>query len=80
MADTINTMELIHADNINADQVMIDDLIKIGDDIVEVIAIESDANGNIYSIEHQNEFGEKEVVEFNYNDVIKLYVFIEHDA
>ena len=77
MSATMLSMELIHADNLNPDQLMPEDLVKIGDDIVEVIGIESDAVGNIYAVQHVNEFGEKEVTEFNYNDVIPLYVFIE---
>ena len=73
------SMELIHADNLQADQVMIGDLIKIGDDIVEVIFIESDSTGDNYDIQTQNEFGEKEVTQYSYNDVIPLYVFIDED-
>jgi regulatory protein YycH of two-component signal transduction system YycFG len=79
MSDTIVSMELIHADNLQADQVMIGDLIKIGDDIVEVIFVESDSTGDNYDIQTQNEFGEKEIVQFAYNDVIPLYVFIQEE-
>jgi len=77
MSDTINAMELIHADNLNPGQLMPNDLIKLGDDIVEVISIDSDATGDQYFIETQNEFGEKETVTLSYHDVIHLYVFIE---
>ncbi len=73
------SMELLHADNLTADQVMLGDLIKIGDDIVEVIFIESDSTGDNYDIQTQNEFGEKEVTQFAYNDLIPLYVFIDED-
>jgi hypothetical protein len=79
MSATMISMELVHADNLTPDQLMIEDLVKIGDDIVEVVAIESDSTGSVYAIEHQNEFGEKEVTEFNYTDLIALYVFIEDD-
>jgi hypothetical protein len=79
MSDTIKTMELIYADNLNPGQLMPDDLIKVGDDIVEVVSIESDATGDQYFIEIQNEFGEKEITTFSYNDVIHLYVFIEEE-
>lgn len=72
-------MELLHADNLTADQVMIGDLIKIGDDIVEVIFIESDSTGDNYDIQTQNEFGEKEVTQYAYTDLIPLYVFIDED-
>jgi hypothetical protein len=79
MSDTMVSMELLHADNLTADQVMLGDLIKIGDDIVEVIFIESDSTGDNYDIQTQNEFGEKEVTQFAYNDLIPLYVFTEEE-
>jgi hypothetical protein len=79
MSDTIVNMELIHADNLTPDQLMIGDLVKIGDDILEVISIESDSTGDNYDIETENEFGEKEVVEYAYTDLISLYVFVEDD-
>ena len=72
-------MELVHADNLKADQLMLGDLIKIGDDIVEVTFIESDSTGDNYDIQTQNEFGEKEVTQYAYNDLIQLYVFIDDD-
>jgi len=58
---------------------MIGDLIKIDNDIVEVIFIESDSTGDNYDIQTQNEFGEKEVTQYSYNDVIALYVFTEEE-
>ena len=79
MSATMVSMELLHADNLTADQVMLGDLIKIDDDIVEVVFIESDSTGDNYDIQTQNEFGEKEVTQFAYNDLIPLYVFIDDD-
>jgi hypothetical protein len=79
MSDTMIAMELIHADNLTPDQVMLGDLIKVADDIVEVIFIESDSTGDNYDIQTENEFGEKEIVQFSYTDLIPLYVFIEDD-
>jgi hypothetical protein len=79
MPATINAMELIHADDLTPDQLMINDLIGIEDGIVEVKTITSDATGDKYSIDCQNEFGEIETVEFNFDSLIKLFVFIEHD-
>ena len=73
------SMELLHADNLTPDQVMLGDLIKIGEDIVEVIFIESDSTGDNYDIQTQNEFGEKEVAQYAYTDLIPLYVFIDED-
>jgi hypothetical protein len=79
MSDTMIAMELIHADNLTPDQLMIGDLIKTGDDIVEILFIESDSTGDNYDIQTQNEFGEKEIIQFAYTDLIPLYVFIEED-
>jgi hypothetical protein len=78
MSVTMNYMELIHADNLTPDQLMLGDLIKIEDDIVEVIFIESDSTGDNYDIQTENEFGEKEVIQYAYNDLIPLYVFVEN--
>lgn len=79
MSDTMIDMRLIHADNLNPDQLMIEDLIKVGDDIVEILFIESDSTGDNYDIQVQNEFGEKEVVQYAFTDLIPLYVFITED-
>lgn len=79
MSDTMIAMDLIHADNLTPDQLMIGDLVKIEDDIVEVTFIESDSTGDNYDIQTENEFGEKEVVQFSYTDLIPLYVFIEEE-
>ena len=79
MSATMETMELIHADNLTPDQVMRGDLIKIDNDIVEVIFIECDSTGDNYDIQTQNEFGEKEVSQYAYTDLIPLYVFIQEE-
>jgi hypothetical protein len=79
MSATINDMELVHADNLTPDQVMLGDLIRIGDDIVEVIFIESDSTGDNYDIQTKNEFGELEITQHSYTDLIPLYVFIEEE-
>ena len=79
MSATMETMELIHADNLTPDQVMLGDLIKIDNDIVEVIFIECDSTGDNYNIQTQNEFGEKEVSQYAYTDLIPLYVFIQEE-
>ena len=72
-------MDLIHADNLTPDQLMLGDLIKIGDDIVEILFIESDSTGDNYDVQTENEFGEKEVTQYSYTDLIPLYVFIDDD-
>jgi hypothetical protein len=77
MSDTMETMELIHADNLEPAQLMIGDLIKIDNDIVEVIFIECDSTGDNYDIQTENEFGETEFTQYSYTDLIPLYVFID---
>jgi len=77
MSVTITNMELKFADNLTPDQIMLGDLIKIGEDIVEVVFIESDSTGDNYDIQTENEFGEKEVTQYAYTDLIPLYVFTE---
>ena len=72
-------MDLIHADNLTPDQLMLGDLIKVGDDIVEILFIESDSTGDNYDVQTENEFGEKEITQYGYTDTIPLYVFIEDD-
>lgn len=79
MSDTMTEMKLIHADNLQPDQLMLGDLIKVGDDIVEVLFIESDSTGDNYDVQTENEFGEKEVTQYSYIDSIPLYVFIDED-
>lgn len=79
MSDTMISMDLIHADNLTPDQLMLGDLIKIDDDILEVTFIESDSTGDNYDIETENEFGEREVKQYSYTDKISLYVFIEEE-
>ena len=80
MSDTINAMELIHADNLQADQLMIGDLIKIGDDIVEVIFIESYSTGDNYDIQTENEFGETEVTQYSYTDLIPFMFLLKKNS
>ena len=75
----MSEMKLIHADNLQPDQLMLGDLIKVGDDIVEILFIESDSTGDNYDVQTENEFGEKEITQYGYTDSIPLYVFIDDD-
>jgi hypothetical protein len=79
MSATMFSMDLIHADDLTPDQVMLGDLIKVDNDILQVIFIESDSTGDNYDIQTENEFGEKEFVQYSYTDLIPLYVFINDD-
>ena len=79
MTATMIDMELIKADTLTADSLEIGDLISYNNEIVEVLFIESDSTGDNYDIQTQNEFGEKEVTQYSYTDLIPLYVFIEEE-
>jgi hypothetical protein len=77
MSDTIKVMELIKADVLTADAIEIGDLISFDDDIVEVISIDIDSTGDIYSIEVSNDFGEKQIVDFHFDEEIDWYVYLD---
>jgi len=79
MNATMSDMELIQADTLAPDQLMIGDLIKVNGDILEVTFIESDSTGDNYDIQTKNEFDELEIIQFSYTDSIPLYVFIDYD-
>jgi hypothetical protein len=79
MNATMSDMELIQADTLAPDQLMIGDLIKVNNDILEVTFIESDSTGDNYDIQTKNEFDELEIIQFAYTDSIPLYVFIDYD-
>jgi len=79
MTATMSDMELIEADTLAPDQLMIGDLIKVNGDILEVTFIESDSTGDNYDIQTKNEFDELEIIQFAYTDSIPLYVFIDYD-
>ena len=79
MTDTITRMELVYADLPTPGQLMEGDLINIDMDIVEVISIVDDATGDNYIITHRNEYGEEEEYYCTYEEMFKLYVFIDKD-
>jgi hypothetical protein len=77
MTATIISMELIKADTLTADSLEIGDLISYNDEIVEVLFIESDSTGDNYDVQIVNDFGEKEIVQFAFDDAIDWYVPVE---
>ena len=77
MSDTIKSMELVFADELKPDQLMVGDLIKVNDDIVEVMEISSDATADNWAVVYKNEFDELDNEVYLYTDSIPLYVFIE---
>jgi hypothetical protein len=77
MTATITSMELAKADVLTVDSLELGDFIAYNDDIVEVIFIESDSTGDNYDIEVVNDFGEKEVIQFSFDDEVDWYVAID---
>ena len=67
-------MELIKADTLTADSLEIGDLISYNDEIVEVLFIESDSTGDNYDVQIVNDFGEKEIIQFAFDDEVDWYV------
>jgi hypothetical protein len=70
-------MELVKADTLTVDALEIGDLISYNDEIVEILFIESDSTGDNYDIQIRNDFGEKEVVQFSFNDTVDWYVYLD---
>ena len=70
-------MELVKADTLTADSLEIGDLISYNDEIVEVLFIESDSTGDNYDVQIVNDFGEKEIIQFAFDNEIDWYVPIE---
>jgi len=70
-------MELIKADSLTVDALEIGDLIGYNDEVVEILFIESDSTGDNYDIEIVNDFGEKEVIQFAFNDEVDWYVYLD---
>ena len=70
-------MELVKADTLNVDSLEIGDLISYNDEIVEVLFIESDSTGDNYDVQIVNDFGEKEIIQFAFDDAIDWYVPIQ---
>ena len=79
MTDTMKTMELVYADLLTPSQLLEGDLINIDNDIVEVISVIDDALGDNYVITYRNDYGENFEHACTYEDMFKLYVFIEEE-
>ena len=75
----MENMKFVYADLLTPSQLMEGDLINIDNDIVEVISVVDDATGDNYTITHRNEYDEEEETVCTYEDMFKLYVFIDED-
>ena len=72
-------MKFVYADLLTPSQLMEGDLINIDNEIVEVLSVVDDATGDNYIINYRNDYGEEEEYFCTYEDMFKLYVFIDED-
>jgi hypothetical protein len=79
MTATINNMELVWADKLTPGSLMVDDLIKIDDELIEVIEINSDSTGDNYFIEYADSYGERDTLIISHDTYVDLYVYIDSD-
>jgi hypothetical protein len=77
MSATINNMELIKADALKVDALQVGDLISYNDEIVEITFIESDSTGDNYDVQIVNDFGEKEIIQFSFDEEVDWYVYLD---
>jgi hypothetical protein len=77
MSATINNMELIKADSLQVNALEIGDLISYDDEIVSITFIESDSTGDNYDIEIVNDFGEKQIVQFAFDEEVDWFVYLD---
>jgi hypothetical protein len=70
--DTIQIMDYVKADILTSGQLMIDDCILIGDEVVSIAEIVSLRDG--YTLEVVNDFGERDVIEVGEYDQFDLMI------
>jgi hypothetical protein len=58
---------------------MIDDMIKIDDELIVITNIESDGTGDNYFIEYADAYGEQDILTVTHDTYVDLYVYIESD-
>jgi hypothetical protein len=77
MTATIKTMELVWADKLTPGSLMVDDLIKFEDELIEIIDINSDSTGDNYFIDCVDVYGEPNTITVPYDTYVDLYVYVE---
>ena len=70
--DIIPIMDYFKVDILNAGQLMVDDCILIGNEVVSIVDIVSLPDG--YTLEVVNDFGEKDIVEVGEYDQFDLMI------
>ena len=68
--DTIALMDYYKVDILTAGQLMVDDCILVGDEVVSIVDIVSLRDG--YTLEIVNDFGEREIIEVGEYDQFDL--------
>ena len=77
MSATIKNMELVWADKLTPGSLMVDDLIKFDDELIEIIEINSDSTGDNYFIDCVDVYGEPNTITIPYDTYVDLYVYVE---
>ena len=67
------TMDYRMVDVLNSDQLEINDLIGLGDEVVKINSIATIKDG--YSLQIENEFGEKDIIEIGDSEQFELFIF-----
>ena len=67
------TMDYRLVDVLNSDQLEVGDLIGLGDEVVKINSIAPIKDG--FSLEIENEFGEKDVIEIGDSEQFELFIF-----
>jgi len=70
--DTIQIVDYVKVDILTAGQLMVDDCILIGDEVVSIADIVSLPDG--YTLEVVNDFGERDVIEVGEYDQFDLMI------
>jgi len=77
MPATMISMELTWADKLTPGSLMVGDLIKYDDELIEVISLTSDATGDNYFIEYADPYGERDELIIAHDVYVDLYVYVE---
>ena len=66
------TMDYRVGDVLNSDQLEVSDLIGLGDEVVKIKSIAPIKDG--FSLEIENEFGEKDIIEIGDYEQLELFI------
>lgn len=72
-------MELVWADKLTPGSLMIDDLIKVDDELIQITDINSDSTGDNYFLDYVDSYGDTNVATIAHDSYVDLYVYIESE-